>query len=51
MVDIATVGMVSLPKRSALEASRRELSEDLSLGIGTVLAVDQSSLGNLRRGV
>ena len=30
MVDISTVGMVLVLKRSAWEASRRELSEDLS---------------------
>ena len=44
MVDIPTVGIVSVPKRSALEASRRELSEDASFGIGTLLVVEQSSL-------
>ena len=34
VVDISTmVGLVSVPKRSALETSRRELSEDVSFGI------------------
>ena len=37
-----------MPKRSALETSRRELSEDVSFGIGTgtLLVVQQSSLEN-----
>ena len=38
MVDISTVGIVlvvSVPTRSAMETSRRELSEDVSYGIGT----------------
>ena len=43
MVDISTVGIVPEPKRSALETSRRELSEDVSFGIGTLLVVEQSS--------
>ena len=37
MVDISTVGIVSVPKRSALKSSRRELSEYVSFGIGSVL--------------
>ena len=42
-VDISTVGMVSAPKRSAMEISRRELSEDVSFGIaGALLVVEQS---------
>ena len=46
MVDISTVGIVSVPKRSALETSCRELSEDVSFGIGTgtLLVVEQSRL-------
>ena len=52
VVDISTmVGLVSVPKRSALETSRRELSEDVSFGIGTLLGVEQSSLKNRPRGV
>ena len=34
VLNISTVGMMSVPKKSALEASRRELSEDVSFGIG-----------------
>ena len=33
MVDVSTVGTVSVPKTSALETSRRDLSEDVSFGI------------------
>ena len=44
ILDISTVGIVSTPKRSALETSRRELSEDVSFGIGTLLVVEQSTL-------
>ena len=51
MVDISTVRIVSVSKRSAAETSRRELSEDVSFGIGTVLVVEQLSLENLPRGV
>ena len=51
MVDISTVGIVSVPKRSALEPSIRELSEDVSFGIGTLLAVEHSCLVNRTRGV
>ena len=36
MVDISTRGIVPVAKRSALGTSRRELSEDVSFGIGTV---------------
>ena len=32
--------IVSVPKRSALESSRRELSEDVSVGIGTLSVVE-----------
>ena len=38
MVDISTVGIVAVPKRSALETSRRELPEDSSFGIFRPLA-------------
>ena len=51
MLDISTVGIVSAPKRSALEPSRRELSEDVSSGIDALLVVEQSSLGNRSTGV
>ena len=57
MVDISIVGIVPVPKRSALETSRQVLSEDVSFGIGTVgtvgtlLVVEQSSLENCPRGV
>ena len=46
MVDISpqVVGTaVLVRKRSAVETSRRELPEDVSLGIGTLLVVEQSS--------
>ena len=32
----------AVPKRSGLEPSRRELSKDVSIGIGTLLVVGQS---------
>ena len=52
MIDISTaVGMVPVATTSALEASVRELSEDASFGIGTLLVVEQSSLENCPRGV
>ena len=38
-------------KRSALETSRRELSEVVSFGIDTLLVVEQSSFENRPRGV
>ena len=41
MVDISTGGTVSVPNGSALETSRRELSEGVSFGIGTRLLVEQ----------
>ena len=50
MLDISTVGTVSVPKRPALEASRRELSENVSFGISTLLVVEQSILENRPRG-
>ena len=51
MVDISTAAgiLVSVPKSSALATSRRELSQDVSFGVGTVgtlLVVEQSTLGN-----
>ena len=57
MFDISTVGIVPVPKRSALETFCQVLSEDVSFGIGTVgtvgtlLVVEQSSLENCPRGV
>ena len=56
MVDISSavvliVGIVSLPKRSALEASIRGLSADVPFGIGALLVVRQSTLENRPRGV
>ena len=44
VLDILTVGILRVPNRPALEASRRELSEDASFGIGTLLVVEQTSL-------
>ena len=46
MVDISTVEMVTVQTRSALDTSRRELAEEVSSGIDTLLAVGQSSLEN-----
>ena len=46
MLDISTVGTTAVPEWPALEASRRELSEAVSFGIGTHLVVEQSSLEN-----
>ena len=51
MLGISTVGIVSVPKRSAFEASRRELFEDASFGIGTLVVVERSSLEKRPRGV
>ena len=48
--DRLTVLIVAVPKTSALETARRELSEDVSFGTGTLLAVEQSSLQNRPRG-
>ena len=50
MLDISTVGTVPVPKWWASETSRRELSEDLSFGIGTLLPVEQPSLETRPRG-
>ena len=44
MVDISAPGIVWVAKRSALEISRREVSGDVSFGIGTLLVVEKSSL-------
>ena len=50
MLDISTavgivgiIGIVSVPKWSALETSRGELSVDVSFGMGTLLVAEQSS--------
>ena len=43
-LDISTVGILSVPKRLALERSSRRLCEDASFGIVTFLVVEQSSL-------
>ena len=43
-LDISTVEVVSIPKRSRLETSRGQLSEHVSFGIATLLVVDQTSL-------
>ena len=51
MVDISMVGIVSVPKQSALKTSRLELSKDISFGIGALLVVEQSSLENRPREV
>ena len=55
MVGIYKVRIVSVPKRPALATSRRELSENVSFGVGTIgtlLVVEQSSSENRRpRGV
>ena len=58
MLDISTVvrivgivGIVAVPKRSALEASRRKLNKDVSFRIGTLLVVEQSTLEKRRGGV
>ena len=44
MLDISTVGIVPGPTWSTLETSHRELAEDVSFGVGTLLVVEQSSL-------
>ena len=51
MLDTSTVGILPAPKRSALETPRRQLSEDVSFGNGTLLVVEQSSLENRPSGV
>ena len=44
IVHISTVGIAPLQKRSALETTRRQLSEDAAFGVGALLVVEQSSL-------
>ena len=39
-----------MPKRAVVERSRRELSLDVSVGIHTLLVVEQSSLEGQSRG-
>lgn len=51
ILDIPMVWIVSVPKRSASETSHLELSEDVSVGTGTSLVVEQSPLENRPRGV
>ena len=51
MVDISTVGIVSVPKRSSLETAITESFGDISLGIDAALVVEQSSLENNPGGV
>ena len=52
LLDISTVGTVSVLESSELEASRRELPADVSFGIGTLLVVEQPvSLKPLQGGV
>ena len=51
MVDISTVGTVPVPKTSALETSRRELSEDVSIvRYGHPLGCRAIELGKLPQG-
>ena len=50
MVDVSSIATVSTHRRTSLETSRRELSEDVSFGIGTLL-VEQSILEYRPRGV
>ena len=49
-LDISTVGTGPVPQRPALEPPCRELSGDVSFGIGTLLVVEQSSLENRLKG-
>ena len=51
MFDISIIGIMSVPKRSLLETSRRELSENVPFGIDTLLVVEQLSLESHPRGV
>ena len=51
MVDISTVGIVPVPQRSALETRVRELSQDVSFGIDTLLDIERASLEILPEGV
>ena len=45
------LGILSLPRRLAVENSRRELSGGVSFGIGILLVVEESRLENRPRGV
>ena len=52
VLDISTVGIVPVCQEGrVLETCRRELSEDRSFGIGTLLVAEQSTLENGPRGV
>ena len=51
MLDTSTAGIVSVPKGSALATSRRELSEGVSFGIGTLLGSGAIELGIPPQGV
>lgn len=52
MLDITTVGLVSVPKRSASQTAGRELSEDFAFITCSPLVVEQPSLENgPRRGM
>ena len=44
MLHISTDGTGLVPTRSALKTSRRELSEALPFGVGTLLVAEQSNL-------
>ena len=48
---VLVVLVVSVPKWSALERCCRELSEDLSLGFGTVSVVSSNRASKTARGV
>ena len=52
-MSTAVVAIVSVLKRSAFETCRRELSEDVSFGIGTIatlVVVDKIGLGKRTQG-
>ena len=52
MLDASTsVGIVPVPKSTALETFRGEALEDASFVIGTLLVVERSSLENRPRGL
>lgn len=50
MIDMFTVGLVPVRRRSVFEMSSHAFFEDLSFVIGTLLVVRQSSLENRLRG-
>ena len=50
VLDISIVGRLAAPKRSPLETSLRELSEDVSFGIGTLLVGRAIELGKPPQG-